>query len=84
MAIFEAKVRGNQTFSLVQNAFVRLVDEATGAELVRFDLSEDTQPGTNTIEFAKLYKHNGAWQFKALATEFDTEVQGIIDTHKVP
>lgn len=84
VAIFEAKLRGNQTFSVVQNAFVRLVDEATGAELVRFDLSEDTAPSTNTIEFAKLYKHNGAWQFKALATEFDTEVQGIIDTHKVP
>lgn len=84
VAIFDAKARGNQTFALVNNAFVRLVDEVTGAELARFDLTEDTAPGTNTIEFAKLYQHNGSWQFKVLATEFDTEVQGIIDTHKVP
>jgi tellurium resistance protein TerD len=83
VTIFEAKTRGNQTFSVVDNAFCRLVDEATGTELARFDLSEDTAPATNTICFAKLYLHNGAWQFKVLAEESGAEIDGIVGAHKI-
>ncbi len=80
VTIYEAGIRGGQTFSLVENAFVR---ETTGVELCRFDLSEDTAPGTNTICFAKLYKHNGDWQFKVLAEESSHEIEGVVAAHKV-
>lgn len=83
VTIFEAAQRGNQTFSVVENAFVRLVDDSNGVELARFDLSEDTAPATNTICFAKLYKHNGTWQFKVLAEESSTEIDGVINAHKI-
>lgn len=83
VTIFEAGQRGNQTFSVVDNAFVRLVDDATGQELARFDLSEDTAPGTNTLAFAKIYKHNGTWQFKVLAEESAGEIAGIVAAHKI-
>lgn len=83
VAIFEARKRGNQSFASVDNAFVRLVDESTGVELCRYDLTEDTDPKTNTVEFAKIYKNNGAWQFKPVIVETDTEIQGIIATFKI-
>lgn len=83
VAIFEAKKRGNLTFSSVDNAFIRLIDEATGTELCRFDLTEDTAASTNTIEFAKLYKHNGVWQFKPVVVETDTEIDGVVTTFKI-
>lgn len=83
VAIYEAKQRGNQTFSLVENAFVRVLDESTGKELSRYDLSEDAGNGVNALEFAKLYKKDGAWQFKALGNGYTDELNGIIAAYKV-
>lgn len=83
VTIFEAGKRGGQTFGQVDNAFVRLIDEATGTELCRFDLTEDTPAGTNVLQFAKLYLHNGNWQFKALAEGFTHEIDGVVAEHKI-
>ena len=40
VTIYDAVARA-QNFGQVQNAFVRLVDKQSGAELLRFDLGED-------------------------------------------
>lgn len=83
VSIFKAKERNVQTFTQVNNAFIRVIDEATGTELCRFDLTEDTAPTTNCIEFGRIYLHNGAWQFKANPVETDTEIDGILSTYKI-
>lgn len=54
-----------QSFGQVANAFVRILNEETGSEVVRFDLSEDMSTETAMI-FAELYRHNGDWKFKAI------------------
>ncbi|MBT8224141.1 MAG: TerD family protein [Dactylosporangium sp.] len=53
-----------QTFAQVENAFCRLVDEMTGAELVRYTLSGGTAC-TATI-MTKLYREGGAWKMAAI------------------
>lgn len=83
VTIYDAKARGNQSFSLVDNAFIRVIDESTGKELARYDLSEDTASGVNALEFAKLYRHNGAWLFKALGDGFTEELGGLVNTYKI-
>lgn len=54
-----------QNFGMVNNAYVRVVDEATGEELIRYDLSEDFSTET-AIVVADIYKKNGEWKFKAV------------------
>lgn len=53
-----------QTFDKVENAFGRVVDNKSGRELARFDIS-DSGPHTGLI-LASLKRANGEWTFKAL------------------
>lgn len=53
-----------QTFEKVANAFGRVVDNSTGRELVRFDIS-DSGPHTGII-LASVSRHGGEWTFKAI------------------
>lgn len=56
----------HQTFGLVKNAYIRVVDEDTGNELLRFDLSEDAAEN-NSFIFGELCRGDGlAWKFKAI------------------
>lgn len=64
VTIHDAEIR-SQSFGQVSNAFIRLVNEETGAEVVRYDLSEDYSTETAII-FGEVYRHNGKWKFKAV------------------
>ncbi|MDR2194876.1 MAG: TerD family protein [Treponema sp.] len=54
----------NQHFGLIQNAFIRIVDKESGAEILKYDLSE-TYPGMTGMIFGEIYRHNGKWKFSA-------------------
>ena len=53
-----------QTFDKVANAFGRVVDNKSGRELARFDIS-DSGPHTGLI-LATLSRSGGQWDFKAI------------------
>jgi len=59
----------NQTFGQVSNAFVRIVDESTNDELVRYDLGEDYSVETAVV-VGELYRHSGEWKFAAIGRGF--------------
>jgi tellurium resistance protein TerZ len=55
--VFTVNSFTGQDFSQVQNAFCRLVNQADGREVARFNLSSQ---GPHTAQIlAKLYRHNG-------------------------
>ena len=68
VTIHEAIERG-QNFGQVSNAYIKLVDEETGKELLRYDLGEDYSIETALI-FAEIYKHGNDWKFNALGNGF--------------
>jgi len=78
VCIFEAKKRGNQTFGQIDNCFIRIVDETTGKELLRYDLTEDSGPKVNAMVFGELYRNNGEWKFKAVGDGYEDEIPGLI------
>ncbi len=53
-----------QTFEQVSNAFVRLVDNTTGAELARYTLAGG-MPFTGLV-MAKVYRHGPTWKLEAI------------------
>ncbi len=68
VTIHEADQR-NQNFGMVSNAFIRVVNDADGKELARYDLSEDMSTETAMI-FAEVYRHGSEWKFKAIGQGF--------------
>jgi tellurium resistance protein TerD len=64
VTIHEAEAR-RQNFGQVSDAYIRIVDEASGKELVRYDLSEDFSTEASLI-FGELYRHQGEWKFRAV------------------
>lgn len=61
--------KNNQNFGMVEDSYVRILDQATGTELIRYDLGEDFSIET-AIVVAKLYKNNGEWKFNAIGSGF--------------
>ena len=68
VTIYDAETR-HQNFGQVSNAFIRLVDEATNAELIRYDLGEDFSIETAVV-VGELYRNNGEWKFNAIGSGF--------------
>lgn len=66
--IYEGQAR-SQNFGQVNNAYIRVVNGVGGAEVARYDLSEDGSTETAMI-FGELYKHNGEWKFRAVGQGF--------------
>ncbi|MDE8652319.1 TerD family protein [Novosphingobium album (ex Liu et al. 2023)] len=58
-----------QNFGMISNAFIRVVNADGGAEIARYDLSEDASTETAMI-FGDLYRHGGEWKFKAIGQGF--------------
>ena len=64
VTIHDAEARG-QNFGMVKNAFIRIVDNSSGREIVRFDLTEDMSAETAII-FGELCRQGPDWKFKAI------------------
>ncbi len=69
VTIYDADVR-NQNFGQVNNAYIRIYNEATGEELLRYDLGEDFSIETAAV-FGELYKHNDEWKFNAIGSGYE-------------
>lgn len=75
VSIHEGQERG-QNFGQVRNAYIRLLNEDTQAEVVRYDLSEDAG-NEAALNFAEVYRHNGEWKFRAVGQGYVSGLRGI-------
>lgn len=73
--IHDSDVRG-QNFGQVSDSYIRIVDEDTGTELVRYDLGEDFSVET-AIVVGELYRHNGEWKFNAIGSGFSGGLRAL-------
>lgn len=64
VTIHEGNARG-QSFGQVSKAYIRIVNQAGGAEIARYDLSEDASTDTAMI-FGEVYRHGTEWKFRAV------------------
>jgi tellurium resistance protein TerD len=68
VTIHEGQAR-NQNFGQVSHAYIRIINEDGGAELARYDLSEDASVETAMI-FGELYRNGADWKFRAVGQGF--------------
>ena len=75
VSIYDADSRG-QSFGQVRNAFIRVVNQAGGTEIARYDLSEDASSETAMV-FGEIYRHGGDWKFRAVGQGYASGLRGI-------
>ncbi|MBO0913924.1 TerD family protein [Streptomyces laculatispora] len=81
VSIHDAQSRG-QSFGQVRNAFIRVVNQANGVELARYDLSEDASTETAMV-FGELYRHGAEWKFRAVGQGYASGLAGIASDYGV-
>lgn len=67
VTIYDAETR-KQNFGGVNNAYIRVVNNADGSEIARYDLTEDASTETAMV-FGEVYRDKsaaGEWKFKAV------------------
>ena len=58
-----------QNFGQINNAFIRIYNEETGEEMLRYDLGEDFSIETAAV-FGELYKNGSEWKFNAIGSGY--------------
>lgn len=69
-------------FSMVQNAYVRVVDKATGKELVKFMLTEYFASVTSMV-VGEVYNKGGQWRFNPVGNGFAEDLAGLCGVYGV-
>jgi len=75
VSIHDADAR-QQSFGQVRNAYIRVIDRSSGAELARYDLTEDASTETAMV-FGELYRHGTEWKFRAIGQGYASGLGGI-------
>jgi tellurium resistance protein TerD len=81
VTIHDADAR-KQNFGQVGNAFIRIVNELTGTEIVRYDLAEDYSTETAMV-FGELYRHNSEWKFRAVGQGYAGGLKAMCDQYGI-
>lgn len=79
ITIHEAEAR-SQNFGQVSNAFVRVVNEQSNEELIRYDLGEDFSIETAVV-VAELYRHGGEWKFNAIGSGYQGGLASLVNDY---
>ena len=68
VTIYEPEQR-RQNFGQINNAFIRIYNEDTGEEMLRYDLGEDFSIETAAV-FGEVYKNGSEWKFNAIGSGY--------------
>ena len=79
ITIHDAESR-SQNFGQVSNAFVRVVNEQSNEELIRYDLGEDFSIETAVV-VAELYRHGGEWKFNAIGSGYQGGLASLVNDY---
>ncbi len=63
VTIYDAFAR-RQNYGQVRSSYIRIVDDSTGAEVLKYELGEDFSIET-AVEFGRLYRRDNRWRFEA-------------------
>lgn len=62
-------------FSMIQDAYLRLMDAASGQELLSYRL-EECYDSVTSMTIGELYRHNGQWKFNPVGNGVNQDLAG--------
>lgn len=65
----------NLNFSMIQDAYIQLLDGSTGQEIVSYCI-EEYYPNVTSMTIGELYLHNGNWKFNPVGNGVHQDLAG--------
>lgn len=81
VTIYDAELR-RQNFGQINNAFIRIYNEITGEEILRYDLGGDFSIETAAV-FGELYKHGNEWKFNAIGSGYQGGLAALCTSYGI-
>lgn len=72
----------NLNFSMVKDAYIRIMDTLTNRELVSYQMT-DYYANVISMMIGELYKHNGIWKFNAIGNGVARDLSGLCELYGV-
>ena len=81
VSIYEAENR-HQNFGQVSNAFIRILDQSTNKEIIRYDLTENFQNETAVV-VGEIYRYKQEWKFNAIGSGFEGGIEELLSHYGI-
>ncbi|MBD5158652.1 MAG: TerD family protein, partial [Ruminococcus sp.] len=81
VTIHEAEAR-KQNFGQINNSFIRIYNEETGEEILRYDLGEDFSIETAVV-CGELYKYGEEWKFNAIGSGYQGGLSALCGAYGI-
>jgi tellurium resistance protein TerD len=69
-----------QNFGMVDDCYIRIVDETTNNEILRYDLAKESTD-SDAIEFGRLFRVGKFWEFEAMGRAHIGGLQTLVDMY---
>lgn len=79
VTIHDAETR-KQNFGQVRNSFIRVVDNSTNTEILKYELDEDFSIET-AVEFGRIYKREDNWKFEAVGVGMKSGLEDFLNKY---
>ena len=70
----------NLNFGQVEDCYIRIVNESTGEEILRYDL-RDKYTKEDAVEFGRLFRVGNSWEFEAMGRAHTGSLQTLVDMY---
>lgn len=70
----------DQNFGMVDDCYIRIVDETSGVEILRYDLAKESN-SNDAIEFGRLFRVGSSWEFEAMGRAHTGSLQTLVDMY---
>jgi tellurium resistance protein TerD len=79
VTIHDASKHG-QNFGQVKDAYIRVLDQATNAEIMKYELSEDFSVET-AVTIGRFYRREQEWRFEAMGVGNRNGLEGYLNIY---
>jgi len=69
-----------QNFGMVDDCYVRIVNDVNGEEMAKYQLKESFK-NEDAVEFGRLYRVGGSWEFEAMGRSHQGSLQTLVDLY---
>jgi len=69
-----------QNFGMVEDCYIRIIDESNGTEILRYDLGKD-YTNEDALEFGRLYRIDGSWEFEAMGRAHNGSLDTLVNIY---
>lgn len=69
-----------QNFGMVEDCYIRIVNDISGEEIARYKLKEKFKK-EDAVEFGRLYREGGSWQFEAMGRSHQGSMATLVNIY---